>query len=132
MSRMQRRRKYLVAALVVLSVAGSILYVTVGETVSRASISHSVAAGVGSGYFGSCRRRAGKTWACQLMTSDASNGGIAYAVTTSGRCWHGTRVASGGIDDLPPRISGCVGLMDQLRLDDHFENGTSTRRPGFF
>ncbi len=127
-----RRRRYQIAVLVVLAVAGTIAYVTVSGRLTRGSLSHSVAAGVGTGYFGSCHVHAPRSWSCELMTSDGSVGGILYTVTTSGSCWHGTRVEEGRLVGLPPQVSGCIGVMDQLRLDDHLQNGTSTRHPGFF
>jgi hypothetical protein len=127
-----RRRRTLIAALVIFSVVISVAYVTVGETVSRASLSHSVAAKVGSDYFGSCHQQSGPSWMCVIATSDGTNIGIAYAVTDRGRCWQGTRVSAGGLVGLPERISGCIGPLDQLRLDTHFQNGTSNRRPGFY
>ncbi|MGI8801841.1 MAG: hypothetical protein ACR2KV_06655 [Solirubrobacteraceae bacterium] len=128
---MTRRRRVLIGVVVVLSAAVVVAYFTLGEKVSAASISHSVAAKVGKGYFASCRSTAPRTWTCAVMTNDASAGGIAYAVTNSGRCWHGTRVATGGLTGLPASIAGCIGVIDQLRLNDRLKSGTD-RRPGFY
>ncbi len=127
-----RRRTRLIAVVLVLTALLVGLYLTVGDRVSRASLSHSVAARVGPSYFASCRAGSAHDWTCQVMPSDASVTGIVYAVTVSGRCWQGSRVASAGLVGLPPRISGCVGPIDQLRPSDHLGGAGVRRRPGFY
>lgn len=107
-------------------------YFLLRGTISRPALSHSVAATIGPGYYGSCRAGTDRAWTCRLMTSDASDAGIRYALTISGRCWHGSRVATGGINGLPLRVSGCVGVFDQLRARDRLGLDAGWRQPGFY
>jgi hypothetical protein len=128
---MSRRRRAL-ALVVITSIALVAVYLTLGERVTRASLSHSVASKVGQSFFGSCRATGSKTWKCAVMTTDGSGRGISYAVESSGRCWQGERLTDGGITGLPPAISGCIGLLDQLRLSDHIGSDKAARQPGFY
>ncbi len=126
------RRNRATALLVVISLAVLAVYLIFGERVTGASLSHSVASKVGPSFFGSCRRVGGSAWTCAVMPTDGSATGISYAVTAPGRCWTGSQVANGGLTGLPPRITGCITVMDQFRLDDHIGSGTKFRRPGFY
>jgi hypothetical protein len=127
-----KRPKRAAAAVVISSIAIVALYITFGERVTRASLSHSVAAQVGQSFFGSCRGGAHGKWICAAMPTDGSATGITYAVDAPGRCWHGTSLTDGGLTGLPPTISGCVGLLDQIRTDDFLGDDLAHRKPGFF
>lgn len=128
-----RRRKRLIAVVLICSAAIAAAYFTLGERVTRASLSHSVASQVGLSFYGSCHRAdATGAWTCALISTDGSEGGITYTVKRKGRCWTGSKTADGGITGLPPEISGCVGLLDQLRTGDHIGSGAGSRPSGFY
>lgn len=128
-----RRRKRLIAFVLIFSAGIVVAYFTLGERVTRASLSHSVASQVGLSFYGSCHRAgAAGAWTCALVSTDGSEGGITYAVEQHGRCWTGSKIADGGITGLPPKVSGCIGLLDQLRTGDHIGSGAGSRPPGFY
>jgi hypothetical protein len=126
------RPKRAIAAIVISSIAIVVLYLMLGERVTRASLSHSVAAQVGQSFFGSCSGSGPGSVTCMLVPTDGSASGIVYAVASTGRCWHGARVQTGGLTGLPPSISGCIGLLDQIRTDDFIGSDTAKRPHGFF
>jgi hypothetical protein len=126
------RPKRAFVAVVISSIAIVALYITFGERVTRASLSHSVAAQVGQSFFGSCNGSGPGSVTCRLVPTDGSATGIVYAVESTGRCWHGARVQTGGLTGLPPSISGCIGLLDQIRTDDFIGSDTAKRPHGFF
>ena len=127
------RRKRLIAVVLICSAGIVVAYFTLGERVTRASLSHSVASQVGLSFYGSCHH-AGATgdWTCALVSTDGSEGGISYSVKQKGRCWTGSKLADGGITGLPPQVSGCIGLLDQLRTGDHVGSGAGSRPAGFY
>ncbi len=127
-----RRPKRAIVAVVISSIAIVALYITFGERVTRASLSHSVAAQVGQSFFGSCNGSGRGHWTCALVPTDGSASGIVYAVESTGRCWRGTRLKTGGLTGLPPSVSGCIGLLDQIRTDDFIGSDTAKRPRGYF
>ena len=81
------------------------------------TLSHSVASAAG-GFVGQCHRRRGSSWTCALVSDDASDAGISYAVAVHGRCWTGRLTRTGGMVDLPPRTTGCIDALDRPGSED--------------
>lgn len=105
----------------VLIIAG--VYLNYFGPVDPTTLSHSVASSESVGslppFYAACVQRTGNVWSCQSVTQEQSNTGGTYLVHLSGYCWTGreTSAADSGLR-LPRRISGCVGLLDQLRLSE--------------
>jgi hypothetical protein len=69
-------------------------------------------------FFGSdqCRRRRRGVWRCHV-TGPGGSGADVYRVTMRERtCWSARKVHAGAAIPLPARVSGCVGVRDQLRV----------------
>ncbi len=87
--------------------------------VDRATLSDAVASAVndadasGPGYTAICTRLT-RRWRCVLTTTEGSDSGITYNVTTSGNCWSAVLSNSAGMLGLPHRAKDCIHLVDQL------------------
>ena len=94
-------------------VAGAVTVLAIRHRVDARSLGYSVSSAAGSVLAERCRAGDGR-WRCGV--TDGS-GGTTYAVVVDGHCWRARRVArNGGERRFPRRLSGCVGIRDQVRL----------------
>lgn len=111
-------RRVLLAGVLLLCVAAALLAFVPGR-VDHVTLSDSVASAVsdavprGVGYNADCKP-ARTTWRCVLTTTDESDSGVTYDVTTSGNCWSAVLSNSAGMLGLPRRARDCIHLVDQL------------------
>jgi hypothetical protein len=112
------RRRTVLASLLALCLGATLLAFLPGS-VDRATLSGSVGSAVsdavtiGLGYNADCRP-ARPGWRCVLITTDESDSGVTYDVTTSGNCWSAVLSRSAGMLGLPSRAKDCIHLIDQL------------------
>ena len=110
--------RILLGAMLLGGVAVALLAFVPGR-VNHATLSDSVASAVsdavtrGLGYDADCRP-ADTAWRCILTTTDESDSGVTYNVTTSGNCWSAVLSNSAGMLGLPHRAKDCIHLVDQL------------------
>ena len=112
------RRRILLANLVVLCLVTALLAFVPG-ILDRETLSGSVGSAVsdavtrGLGYNADCSpARAG--WRCVLTSTDESDSGVTYEVTTSDNCWSAVLSQSAGMLGLPSHAKDCIHLIDQL------------------
>jgi hypothetical protein len=116
----RRALRWVLVGWLVVVVTGCAAVVSVPGRVDGATLNDSVGSAVsdqvtrGIGYDASCTRSGAARWRCELTTTDQSDGGVIYVVTTSGNCWSARLVDTAGMLGLPGRASDCIHLLDQL------------------
>jgi hypothetical protein len=112
--------RVLVVGALVLLAAALAGYLAVRGRVTEKSLAYSVARKGGEvTLLEPCRRRRDDAWRCSV-SDDGGSSSTAYSVRVDGRCWHARAQASA---ESPRRLSGCVGLRDQIRLFDRLLGG---------
>ena len=106
------------ATVFVLCLVAALLAFAPGR-VDRATLNGSVGSAVsdavtrGIGYTADCSP-AHEAWRCVLTTTDQSDSGVTYRVTTSGHCWSAVLSNPAGMLGLPHHADDCIHLVDQL------------------
>jgi hypothetical protein len=130
----RRPRRLVGVGVSIASVAAILIAVTayflVRHHVSRASLSDAVAGQFGG--FADCEQRGSFRWRCNATSTDESDGFGPYDVRVAGHCWRGTLDRTDKESNGPPKIAGCIGILDQLRISDRLGLTALAPPPGFY
>jgi hypothetical protein len=119
LSRRNGRRLLAVAALAACAAAvPATVAVPWEDAVTAGSLGHSLRSVTGATLAPACRAAPRGAWVCALPDA-ASRTIVDYRVHARGRCWTARRKGP-PVVGLPAAARGCVGMLDQLRLNDRF------------
>ena len=107
--------KITAAILAILVAAGAVAYFALRHRISDKSLGYSVASAAETPFTSRCTPR-GRLWRCGV--TDGS-GGVDYLVEVDGHCWRARKTGVDGSETpFPRRLTGCIGIHDQIRLLD--------------
>jgi hypothetical protein len=115
----RRTLEVLLVAMIAAPFAGVGVVLVLPGQITRSTLGDSVASTVtdesgGAGYTAACSGSIDRSWRCDLTTTDQSDTGVIYRLTTSGNCWTGRLVNAGGMTRLPGTSHSCIQLSDEL------------------
>jgi hypothetical protein len=115
----RRTLEVLLVAMIAAPFAGVGVVLVLPGQITRSTLGDSVASTVtdesgGAGYTAACSGSIDRSWRCDLTTTDQSDTGVIYRLTTSGNCWTGRLVNAAGMTRLPGTSHSCIQLSDEL------------------